>query len=207
MTTPAVRVTAARGATAPSKMAHVGLTKTPDSCVSCHADAHAGQVSTRCETCHTVDRPRFAVTTFAHEKTRFPLTGKHTPVACATCHKVEAGIFPAGRTTTRRLTGIGTDCVSCHQDPHAGQFKTGCQACHSAETFRIARYSHLRARTLGWFFTGRHLTACSACHKPSGARAGSAAVVAYQVSTSCTACHTDIHRGALGPRCETCHKP
>jgi hypothetical protein len=27
------------------------------------------------------------------------------------------------------------------------------------------------------------------------------------VSTACSACHTDVHRGALGPRCESCHKP
>jgi hypothetical protein len=29
----------------------------------------------------------------------------------------------------------------------------------------------------------------------------------YRVPTACTACHTDVHRGALGPRCESCHKP
>ena len=195
-----------RSAAAP-RMARVGLTRTAEACVSCHADAHAGQVSTRCETCHTLDHPKFAVPAFAHERTRFPLTGKHAGVACAMCHKVETAAFPAGRATTRRLTGVSTDCVACHQDPHAGQFKAGCQSCHSAETFTIARYTHLRARTLGWFFTGRHVTACSACHKPSTARANQAAVVAYQVSTTCTACHSDIHRGALGPRCEACHKP
>ena len=203
---PATRTAAS--AAAQLRMARVGLAKTSDTCVSCHADAHAGQLNARCETCHSVDRPKFAVTTFAHEKTRFPLTGKHASVACANCHKVETGPFPAGTTTARRLTGIGTECVSCHQDPHAGQFTVGCQSCHSAETFKIARYSHLRARSLSWFFTGRHITACSACHKPSAARGGrGTAVVAYQVSTTCTVCHTDIHRGALGPRCENCHKP
>ena len=205
--TAAVRVAAPRTATA-VRMAPVGLTRTSDTCTSCHADAHAGQVNTRCETCHSIDRPKFAVAAFAHEKTRFPLTGKHTAVACASCHKVETGSFPAGTATTRRLTGIGTDCVACHQDPHAGQFKVGCQSCHSADTFKIARYTHLRARALGTFFTGRHITACTACHKPSSSRGGrGATVVAYQVSTTCTACHTDIHRGALGPRCESCHKP
>ena len=204
---PAVRTAARPSPAAVPRMARVGLTKTSDACASCHADAHAGQVSIRCDTCHTLDHPKFAVPTFAHERTRFPLTGKHAGVACATCHKVETAAFPAGTTTTRRLTGINTDCVACHQDPHGGQFKAGCQSCHSADTFKIARYSHLRARSLGWFFTGRHLTACSACHKPSNARAKQAPVVAYQMSTACTACHTDIHRGALGPRCETCHKP
>jgi hypothetical protein len=32
-----------------ARMPHVGLTRTPDTCVSCHRDAHMGQVSTRCE--------------------------------------------------------------------------------------------------------------------------------------------------------------
>ena len=76
-----------------------------------------------------------------------------------------------------------------------------------AETFKIERYTHQRARALTGFFTGRHLTTCSACHRPPAARPAQAPVVAYQVPTTCTACHTDIHRGALGPRCETCHKP
>ena len=192
---------------APSRMSRIGLTKTADTCVSCHADAHAGQVSTRCETCHDIEHAKFAVTAFAHERTRFPLTGKHAAVACANCHKVDTRTFPAGPATTRRLTGIGTDCVACHQDPHSGQFKVGCQSCHSVDTFKIARYTHLRARVLNSFFVGRHITACRACHKPSAARGVQSAVVSYQASTTCTACHTDIHRGALGPRCENCHKP
>ena len=206
-TTAVARVAAPKTGTAP-EMTRVGLPKTSDTCISCHADAHAGQVNARCETCHSIDRPKFAVTTFAHDKTRFPLAGKHAAAACASCHKVETGTFPAGAATTRRLTGIGTECVSCHQDPHASQFNVGCQSCHSVDTFKIAGYAHLRRRALGTFFTGRHITACSACHKPSSARGTQrTAVVAYQVSTTCTACHTDIHRGALGPRCENCHKP
>jgi predicted CXXCH cytochrome family protein len=188
-------------------MARIGLTKTSDACVSCHTDVHAGQVGTRCETCHSLDRAKFAVTSFAHERTRFPLTGKHTSTPCAACHPVDTRPFPAGTASARRLTGIGTDCVSCHRDPHGGQFRVGCQSCHSTESFTIARYTHQRARALGSFFVGRHITACSACHKPAGAGSARAGVVAYQVTTTCTACHSDIHRGALGPRCETCHKP
>ena len=206
-TTAVARVAAPKTDTA-LRMARVGLAKTSDTCISCHADAHAGQLNTRCETCHSIDHPKFAITAFAHGKTRFPLTGKHAAAACASCHRVETAAFPAGVATTRRLTGMGTECASCHQDPHAGQFKVGCQSCHTADTFTIARYTHLRAQALGTFFRGRHITACNACHKPSSPRGGRGTpVVAYQVSTTCTACHTDIHRGALGPRCEACHRP
>jgi predicted CXXCH cytochrome family protein len=46
-----------------------------------------------------------------------------------------------------------------------------------------------------------------ACHKPSPATTTVRAAISYQVSTTCTSCHNDIHRGALGSRCESCHRP
>jgi len=203
--TPAARTTPA----IPSpRIPHVGLARTSDTCVSCHQDAHAGQFGTRCETCHTLDAPKFAVTSFAHERTRFPLMGKHAPLACSVCHKVETRSFPAGVATTRRYSGLAIECASCHQDPHGGQLDQGCQTCHSAESFTIGRYTHLNASSLRAFFVGEHLSAsCTACHKPAIVRTGLPAVTTYRTSTTCTNCHTDVHRGALGPRCETCHKP
>jgi len=202
---------AARGgsATAPAVLLRVGFTTTSDTCASCHKDVHLGQVSARCETCHAVDTAKFAVHTFQHANTRFPLTGKHAPLACEACHAVATQDFPAGHGTARRLTGIGAECASCHQDPHRAELGRDCQTCHTAETFAIKRYTHRNARSLRAFFTGRHITGCAACHKPGPTRAGAPAAVlaAYRVSTACTACHTDIHRGALGPRCESCHKP
>jgi hypothetical protein len=199
--------TRAAAASAP-RMSHVGLTRTSEACVSCHQDVHAGQLGTRCDTCHTVQTPKFAVASFAHERTRFPLTGKHAPLACDVCHKMETRSFPTGSSTTRRFAGIGVECATCHQDPHAGQLTQGCQSCHSSETFRLTRYTHLRAQPLRSFFAGEHLSApCAACHKPTVVRAGLQAAAAYRTSTTCTDCHADVHRGALGPRCETCHRP
>jgi hypothetical protein len=186
----------------------VGLASTKAECVSCHRDVHAGQFSATCETCHSVQTAKFAVATFAHERTKFPLTGKHAPVMCTACHKVETRAFPAGTATTRHFAGLDVQCASCHQDPHSGQLAPGCERCHSAETFRISRYTHLRAQTLRPFFAGAHLTAtCAACHKPVAVRSGLVSSVSYKTATTCTDCHTDIHRGALGPRCETCHRP
>jgi hypothetical protein len=199
-------------------MAHLGLARTSDTCASCHADVHAGQLGAACERCHTLEAPKFAVAAFAHDKTRFPLTGKHAPVACATCHPVQTAAYPAGTATARHFAGVGTQCASCHQDPHAGQLTQGCETCHGTETFAVTRYSHLRARTLGSFFTGRHLTPrCSQCHKtltraavPARAMLAKSrmpALADYRVVTTCTNCHTDVHKGGLGARCESCHKP
>ena len=187
----------------------VGFTEATETCVSCHTDVHLGQVGTRCETCHSVETAKFAVSNFQHTKTKFPLTGKHAPLNCEACHAVDTRTFPAGHGTARRLTGIGTECASCHQDPHASELGADCQSCHSTDTFAIKGYTHKRAHLLRAFFTGRHVTTCAACHKPAAVRTGVlvALLTGYRTSTACVTCHTDVHRGALGPRCESCHKP
>lgn len=195
--------------TTPAPVVRVGFTKASDTCLSCHTDVHLGQVGTRCESCHAVETARFAVTNFQHAKTKFPLTGKHAPLKCEACHAAATQTFPGGHGTARRLTGIGTECASCHKDPHASELGTDCQSCHSTDTFAIKRYSHRRAPLLRSFFTGRHITTCTACHKPAPSRGGApgAILASYKASTACITCHTDVHRGALGPRCESCHKP
>ena len=197
-----------RGAPA-NPVLRTGFTQTSATCVSCHKDVHLGQVDARCETCHAVGTAKFAVMSFAHAKTAFPLTGKHAPLKCEACHAVATQTFPGGHGTARRLTGIGTECASCHKDPHANEIGADCQSCHSTDTFSIKRYTHRRAPLLRSFFTGRHITTCAACHKPAPGRTGASAAVlaSYKASTACISCHTDVHRGALGPRCEACHKP
>jgi hypothetical protein len=191
----------------------IGFSSTPDACASCHRDVHLGQVGRGCESCHAVETPKFAIAAFAHGTTRFPLTGKHVPLACERCHKVETGLFPGGHGTARRLAGIGTACATCHDDAHRGQFAQDCQSCHTTGAFTIGRYTHLNGRARRSFFAGRHLTAtCASCHKPPSIapatkRAAQPSAIAYVIPTTCTTCHADVHRGALGPRCESCHRP
>lgn len=175
-------------------------------CVTCHADPHRGQVGSQCESCHSVAAVKFAPDRFTHDKSQFPLAGKHRGVACAACHKTEP--LPSGPGTAVRLTGIGTTCASCHADVHLGQVSPRCETCHSVETFKTAKYEHSRA--LSSLFVGSHKRAtCQACHKtitgvfPSGR--GTA--VQFKVGTQCTSCHVDVHRGALGTDCGRCHKP
>ncbi len=186
-----------------------GFTQASEACVSCHTDVHLGQVGPRCERCHTVEIARFTVTTFPHAGTKFPLTGRHAPLKCEACHVVATQTFQGGHGTARRLTGIGTECAGCHKDPHNAELGLDCQSCHSTDTFPITRYTHRRAHLLRAFFTGRHVTACSACHKATAVgRAAPVSVQAsYKSSTACITCHADVHRGALGPRCESCHRP
>jgi hypothetical protein len=156
-----------------------------------------------------VDRAKFALSGFSHASTRFALTGKHEALACAVCHKSEQGVFPSGKGTATRLTGISGECRACHADVHLGQLADSCETCHTTHSFRVAAYRH-RNRELSAFFSGRHLLAsCDACHKVSTAQfpAGSGTAIRFQADTRCVACHSDVHRGALGNACITCHRP
>lgn len=181
----------------------------PRSCASCHEDVHLGQVKASCESCHSVAEAKFRTPGFSHTRTAFALTGKHEPLACAACHKRETGDFPNGHGTAVRLTGLGRECRSCHQDVHLGQLRAACETCHSTSTFAIDRYRHAD-RALSSLFVGRHATAaCRDCHAPATTTfpAGRGTAVRFTVGRTCVSCHVDTHRGALGPDCAACHRP
>ncbi len=113
-------------------------TGTPTDCYSCHQADYNGTTNpnhrasgfpTQCQTCHTTTAWRPA--TFDHNKTRFPLTGAHTRVACAQCH-------PGGR-----YTGTPTDCYSCHRKDYPSDHPregrgTQCQQCHNTSSWEEA---------------------------------------------------------------------
>ena len=189
-------------------------------CVDCHQDAHRGQFRPRadggeCAACHTVEG--FTPSTFGvkeHAATRYPLEGKHEAVACAKCH------LPKGKDTLFKITQ--TQCKDCHQDAHKGQFAAAphqnrCESCHDVKGFRPGHFALARHRETRFPLTGAHAAiTCAECHKP--AAAGSAEAVKYRFEDrSCTACHTDPHRGEFRERmearradgssagCEACH--
>ncbi len=179
-------------------------------CVSCHDDVHLGQEASACKTCHSIESPRFTIPAFAHDtRTSFALQGRHTTVACAECHKRETGVFPAKTGSAVRYKGVGTECRACHDDVHRGQLGDRCETCHQQVTFALPGYKH-RGSQLASFFVGTHAAAtCADCHKPTTALAAgrTASTVHYAIDRKCVSCHTDIHRGALGPNCATCHRP
>ncbi len=182
---------------------------TPRTCVTCHADAHLGQVAQTCESCHSVSLAKFAVaSTFDHARTKFSLGGKHASLACAKCHDTKTQAFLAGAGTAVRLIGLGTTCASCHQDVHLGQLGARCETCHSDQTFKVGTYTHQNAAQAAFFAGAHRKTACSACHTPAtGAfAAGNGTAVRYAIATTCTSCHKDVHNGALGPKCADCHR-
>jgi hypothetical protein len=134
----------------------------PDQCHVCHVDPHQGQFElgsfrgADCLTCH--HRHTFLPSAFTHvdhNRTRFPLVGAHSHVACNQCHHLDdAGqpsqpvadqrfasserikVQPLGRPELSGLAelksaplrifhGTPTSCKACHDDPHRGQFEHG----------------------------------------------------------------------------------
>jgi hypothetical protein len=184
-------------------------------CSDCHRDPHEGRLGAACAGCHVAEgwRERGGEV-FDHERTRYPLRGRHLGLDCSKCH------LPG-----QPLTVAGFEhCATCHRDVHAGQFADrddggACEGCHRVQGFRPSTYSlaeHQRSRFPLAAAHGAIL--CGECHRP---QTRGAAVLLDEVSgapvapfrfesTTCEDCHRDVHEGRLrrfmeGDGCESCH--
>lgn len=165
-------------------------------CLSCHKDEHRGQLGTAsCLSCHDQKAWKPA-RGFDHGRTKFPLTGQHASVACASCHPAKtdaAGSF-------LQLKGIQhASCANCHhRDPHQGRFGANCQQCHSTAGWKSVDRSSFDHDRTGFPLTGRHRSLpCASCH-----RGPTFTKMAHQ---RCTDCHKDPHQGRFGATCQSCH--
>ena len=182
---------------------------TPATCDGCHLAKYTSTTNPNhvtagfpkdCSVCHTTTQWKGAV--FNHNVTKFPLTGKHTTVACALCH------------VGGRYAGTPTDCYTCHRSAFetttnpahlAAGFPTTCTTCHTTTQWLGAKVTHKFP-----IYTGSHAgkwTTCNDCHRTPSA---------YAVF-SCIDCHThnktDMdkkHNGRKGyvyasPSCYQCH--
>ncbi len=131
-------------------------------CTTCHKDVHNGQFKNKmtngCETCHGTEA--WDELKFSHEKTNFPLKGKHAEVKCAQCHKSQNGI--------PQYVGLPKECNRCHEDHHARQFEvnniTKCERCHSEKNWKALLFDHNSQSRFA--LTGKHETVkCEKCHK------------------------------------------
>ena len=183
-------------------------------CESCHRDPHLKKFTRRCDECHsTGDWKTMKGETFDHQRTEFPLHGKHADVKCLACHAsapraTNASGEPGFHISKFRL------CADCHKDAHGGQFAARadggkCEACHVDSGFRNIFYtveSHLQS---DYPLTGAHIaTNCIACHKPDIIRAKSTRQFRWEKSPACNTCHPDPHRGQFAKenrKCESCH--
>jgi hypothetical protein len=136
---------------------------------------------------------------FDHDRTRYPLRGRHGQVSCEKCHD-----FAAGRVA--RNPTFAT-CTACHTpDPHGGTATLAgrvvdCASCHTVDGWRPSSYTVAQHRLTRYPLEGRHQQArCSGCHiKTTGS-----AVVAMRPVTDCVSCHVDPHDKRTA-RCTDCH--
>jgi hypothetical protein len=89
--------------------------KTPETCKSCHADPHRGQLTADdvdCNKCHR-SNDHWLPVTFDHDRdSRFKLEGEHARVTCASCHPNVT--MPDGAQVVR-YKPIGIECRDCHE--------------------------------------------------------------------------------------------
>jgi hypothetical protein len=162
--------------------------ETPMDCYSCHKkdDKHKGQEGTKCGECH--DDRSWKKTPFDHNKSRFPLMGKHAKVECKKCH-----LTPA-------FKDAPLDCYSCHKkdDKHKGTYGEKCEQCHAETDWKTITFDHdLHSK---YPLRGRHITTkCESCHKGH--------LYKDKTPADCNACHKkdDKHKGQFSENCERCH--
>jgi hypothetical protein len=152
-------------------------------CRSCHADYHHGQFHEDCVACHSVTGWKLAA--FDHEKTRYPLVGKHVSVPCDRCHPSEQ---TAEGVTFTRLRGLDFQaCRNCHPDQHAGQFEKDCAGCHTALGWKLSPFDH---RGATFQLDGAHVDVpCQACHPLTAAPDGRKLTRYRPVPGDCASCH------------------
>jgi len=184
-------------------------------CSDCHKDPHAGRLGPNCSNCHTTSNFRLIdKQNFEHDRTKYPLTGKHAGVRCAECHR--------DFSTPEFKKPAFQSCGSCHSDAHGGTATLAgkpadCAECHRVTGFSPATLSVARHQTTKYPLEGKHQSVpCSSCHRKEtnpamASRLGPSKVVIRPAFGRCLDCHADLHGGQLAARsdkgdCAACHK-
>jgi hypothetical protein len=175
-----------------------------DDCTPCHTDLHRGAFKATCKSCHVMPnwKPAGMNAVFDHQRSQYPLAGKHVGLPCKSCHKKSDFKQPVAHNR----------CMDCHQPgPHKDQFANRgdggeCASCHKVEGFKPATFDAAKHRATRFLLDGRHAAVgCDKCHAPR------AAATVYRVTdTRCAACHADVHAGQFrqapyAGQCEPCH--
>jgi len=171
-------------------------------CVPCHKDVHAGKFGNDCQSCHeTGSFRKIKLQAFDHNKTEFPLIGKHKNVECTECHKSE------------QVVGMNLKygkCNDCHEDYHKGEFTKDekvrdCSECHNEFGFKSSLFSIEDHAQTNFRLTGSHLAvSCTNCHYKNS-------VWQFKIdNTNCSGCHENIHgkeikAARMTNDCITCH--
>lgn len=136
----------------------------------------------------------------SHDRTHFPLTGKHKMVACRECHL--KGVFE----------GTPRTCEACHwerkrDDRYGGRLGIQCADCHTPEAWKDVKPDRWNHQAVSGFKLegGHRILDCAECHGESGFR---------KTAVECFACHAKDFRSVQDPnhvtanfptQCQVCH--
>ncbi len=154
-------------------------------CTACHRDPHEGQFQKTCTDCHneTDWKGRWVVDSHG-AGSRYPLTGAHATVKCVKCHPLPSEDAPLGQA---RFSGTSTACDKCHKDPHRGQMRSPCSACHNTTAWKAPHLLFAHNKQSEFALDANHSAVpCASCHKQ-----GPAAVY-RPLPKTCEGCHVDI---------------
>ena len=168
-------------------------------CAGCHEDVHHDTLGRDCNSCHA-QGAWLPTRGFDHDRTQYPLDGKHVEVTCVKCHG-------APKPDKRVYAPLAhQQCSACHDDVHRDSFGPDCSSCHSTAGFKVLsldRFDHSKTR---FPLSGKHRKVeCSGCHDVSTGTYGKKVDFA-----ACSSCHEDAHAGTarwegLAVDCGVCH--
>jgi len=161
----------------------------PTKCASCHDDPHKGQLGKSCQDCHSESNwKQVNIAEFDHNKTRYPLRGKHESVDCEKCHGKPA-----------KYKGIAfADCKDCHKDPHDGRFRRQkCSSCH-VETSWASDQGFRKSHPVVSLAAGHRKVECKDCHDRGNMQPPSK-------GSRCESCHKPVHLAKFSKNCKECH--
>lgn len=191
-------------------------------CLDCHSEiktlinsnkgyhSNSGVKNKNCWGCHNEHHGRnFKIINliedeFDHAKTGFGLSGSHSKKDCKDCHQSKFISDSKFKKKSKTFLGLSQACISCHADYHQKTLGTDCANCHSTEKFKPAsKFDHNKAE---FKLLGAHeKVECSKCH-PTEKRNGKDFTKLKGLNfNNCSSCHSDIHKGAFGADCKSCH--
>jgi hypothetical protein len=173
---------------------HVSSEVNGKKCAECHGE-HFGR---------DFKMIRFDDKKFNHQLSGYKLEGKHATIKCADCHKTEFIKNKISQKKGDSYLGLGTECLSCHQDFHQNTLSANCISCHDLNAFRPApKFNHAKTK---FVLAGKHQTvSCEKCHKTEQRNGQKFQVFKGLEFASCTNCHEDIHQNKFGNDCLKCH--
>ncbi len=171
---------------------HLYKVKLSQECYACHKkdDKHKESLGKNCGSCHT-ERDWKEKAKFDHDKTDFPLLGKHARVECKDCHK------------SVMFKEAPKDCYGCHKkdDKHERSLGEKCADCHTEKDLKntTGRFDHDKTRFQLRNAHAEKNVKCTACHRDLRSF--------RPTPLDCYSCHKkdDKHEGQEGTKCESCH--